>query len=226
MRIKVLAFATARDAIGGREIEVEVGDGATVADLRRLLEADYPALEPIWERLAVAVDGKLSAANSSLSDGAEVALLPPVSGGAGVPEPPIALIHEAIDVERVVEQTAHPSCGACLVFEGRVRDSRNGRRVTGLFYDGYAPMAHSALERIRSELGDTHPGLRLAIVHRLGDVPVREASVAIVAAAPHRVAAFEACRETLERLKHEVPIWKREHYDDGSVEWREEEKLR
>ncbi len=97
--------------------------------------------------------------------------------------------------------------------------------MTHLTYEGYPPMAERALERICRELETATPGLGLAITHRLGEVQVGESSIAIVATAPHRAAAFDACREALERLKREVPIWKREHYADGSAEWREEERL-
>jgi len=229
VRVKVLAFATARDAIGAREVTVEIADGAGLSDLRLRLESDYPELEQIWDRLAIAIDGVLAGADSGLTEGSEVALLPPVSGGSGpsrAAEPPIELVREKIDNRQIVERTSHPSCGACLVFEGRVRDSRGDRVVTKLSYDGYEPMAVNSLKKIRRELEETYPDLRLAVIHRLGEVPVGEASVSIVAAAPHRAAAFEACRETLERLKREVPIWKQEHYADGTAEWREEEALK
>ena len=108
----------------------------------------------------------------------------------------------------------------------RARERRGHRVDAKLTYSAYRPMAAQALERIavRARARATE-GLRVAIVHRLGEVPVGEASVAIAIAAPHRAAAYEASRPALERLKSEVPIWKREHYADGSAAWREEEPL-
>jgi molybdopterin synthase catalytic subunit len=106
-----------------------------------------------------------------------------------------------------------------------VRDRHGGREVVGIDYSGYEPMAERALARIEEELAAATPGLRVAIVHRLGALAVGEASVAIAASSPRRAAAQEAARLALERIKREVPVWKRERYADGSSAWREEEPL-
>ncbi len=135
------------------------------------------------------------------------------------------LVEEPIDVAAVERAVAAPECGAVLLFLGTVRDQHQGRTVRLLTYTAYRPMALKVLERITKELEREDPSLRLAIVHRLGDVEVGEASVVIAVASPHRQAAYEASRLALERLKREVPIWKRERYDDGEVAWREEEPL-
>ncbi|MCP4662847.1 MAG: hypothetical protein GY856_46230 [bacterium] len=222
MKVHVIAFATAGDVLGRESLEITLPEGSGLAQLRDQLTARYPALEPIWPRLAVAVDDELTAGERVLSDGCEVALLPPVSGGSGAP-PRAALVDEPIDVTSVERSVADPSCGAVLVFVGSVRDHHDGRAVVGLTYSAHRPMAEKALGRIASEL--EAGGCRVGMVHRLGEVPVGEASVVIAVAASHRQAAYEASRTALERLKHEVPIWKREHYADGGVAWREEEPL-
>ena len=222
MRVRLLAFATAASEIGAAESELELAEGATVADLRRELEARHPALVELWPRLAVAVDGELAGPEAALADGAEVALLPPVSGGD---RRRARLVDGALDVEALRAETGHASCGAVALFVGTARDNHQGRAVTGLAYSAYRRMATSSLELIARELEAAAPGLRLGIVHRLGDVPIGEASVAIAAAAPHREAAFAAARTALERLKRETPIWKRESYADGGSAWREEEPL-
>ena len=223
MKIRLLAFASAREAIGSAEVEIVLPEDCDLAALRRRLLSDYPRLEPLWPRLAVAVDGELAAGEATLADGAEVALLPPVSGGA--PEPLVELVDGPIDVEGLRAALADPACGAVLVFLGTVRDHHAGRRVAELTYDAYRPMALRSLARIAGELEGAAAGLRLGIVHRLGRVPVGEASVGIAVASPHRAAAYEASRQALERLKREVPIWKRERYEDGETAWREEEPL-
>lgn len=240
MRIRLLAFASASDALGTGETELELPDGADVARLRALLEERHPELGPLWGRLAVAVDGEIAGPKTALSDGVEVALLPPVSGGApadrsgAVAEAPArdplsgrkaTLTDRPIAASAVTAAVAAPSRGAVLLFLGTVRGSRSGRPVVGLTYSAYRSMAEERLARIVEELEAGGDDLGLAVVHRLGDVPVGEASVAIAAASPHRAAAYEASRLALERLKREVPVWKRERYGDGGVEWREEEAL-
>ncbi|HVR09852.1 MAG TPA: molybdenum cofactor biosynthesis protein MoaE [Thermoanaerobaculia bacterium] len=238
MRIRLLAFASAHDALGTGELDLDLPEAARVADLRAWLDARYPALAPLWPRLAVAVNGSIAPSDQVLGEGAEVALLPPVSGGSGgvghavaAAGPMVDLVDAAIDPQEVVSRVASPACGAVLLFLGTVRDhSRRRDQTTGavlrLTYTAYRPMARQALLRIAADLEGATEGLRVAIVHRLGEIPVGEASVAIATAARHRAAAYEANRQALERLKAEVPIWKLEHYADGRAAWREEELLK
>ena len=223
MRIRLLAFATARQALDSGELEIDVETGTTVADLAIRLKADYPDLGAIWSRLAIAVDGELADSATVLRKDSEVALLPPVSGGAA--DHRAQLIDCTIDLQTLADAAAHPSCGAVLLFVGAVRDSHQNREVDRITYDAYRSMALGKLEAIAASLEDPASGLRVRIIHRLGEIPVGEASVAIAVASPHRAAAYDASRTALERLKQEVPIWKQEHYTDGHVEWREEEPL-
>lgn len=223
MKIRLLAFATARDALGQGELELEVPSGSTVADLARLLRTDYPDLAPIWSRLAVAVDGDLAQPQVELHENSEVALLPPVSGGA--PQARTSLVDEVIDVKELAATAGDSSCGAVVLFVGTVRNRNLDRQVEGITYDAYRSMAAPKLESIAADLEVSFGDLRIRIVHRLGEIPAGEASVAIAVASPHRSAAYDASREALERLKREVPIWKLEHYVDGPAEWREEEPL-
>jgi molybdopterin synthase catalytic subunit len=135
------------------------------------------------------------------------------------------LTRQPIDVTAALAAVADPAAGATALFLGTVRDAHAGRAVVGIDYSGYEPMAERAIARIESELEAATPGLRVAIVHRLGVLRVGDASVAIAASSPRRGAAQEAARVALERVKREVPIWKRERYGDGSSAWREEEPL-
>lgn len=225
MKIHLLAFASAGDALGAGEMDLEMPDGSRVADLRERLDRDHPKLAPLWPRLAVAVDGRVVTPDAALTDGAEVALLPPVSGGNSSDELRAALVDGPIDVNRVAACVAGPSRGAVVLFLGMVRDHHAGRSVGKLTYSAYRSMAEDGLRRIVGDLEASAPGLKAAIVHRLGEVPVGEASVAIAVGSPHRAAAYEASRTALERLKTEIPIWKREHYTEGPPLWREEEPL-
>ncbi len=231
MKIRLIAFATAGDVLGKEVLELTLPEAAGLVELRRELVARHPNLEILWDRLAVAVDGQLVRGDRRLSDGCEVALLPPVSGGAPgtvgphTAGPRAALTDAPIDIAAIERMVASAGRGAVLLFLGTVRDHHRGRPVSRLTYSAYRPMAEQVLEHIASELEDRAERIKVAIVHRLGEVPVGEASVVIATASPHRAAAYEASREALERLKCEVPIWKREHYTDGEAVWREEEPL-
>jgi molybdopterin synthase catalytic subunit/molybdopterin converting factor small subunit len=222
LKIRLLAFASAGDALGTTETEIEMPKGSRVIDLRARLERLYPATIPLWPRMAIAVDGRVASYDIELKDGVEVALLPPVSGGT---EARADLVDGPIDIGQAVAAVSGPGHGAVVVFLGTVRNHHAGRPVEKLTYSAYRPMALEGLRRIVAELEAAHQDLRAAIVHRLGEVPVGEASVVIAVGSPHRAAAYEASRTALERLKAEIPIWKREHYADGEAAWREEESL-
>lgn len=222
VRIKIVAFATAADILGGRESSLEAPSGTTVDRLLDLLEESAPELASVRDRLAVAVDGRLARSSDILTDDSEIALLPPVSGG----RPDTSrLTRRALDIAAITSESANPACGAQLLFLGRVRSSAGGPAVTHLTYEAYEPMAERALAAICRELSDPAADTRLEIVHRLGEVPLGEPSVAIVAVSPHREEAYRLSRTALERLKREVPLWKREHFADGSASWREEERI-
>ena len=224
MKIRLLAFATAADALGTGETDLEMPDGSRISDLRARLDRNHPGMVPLWPRLAVALDGRIVPPDTPLEDGSEVALLPPVSGGTD--EPLAELTDGPIDTNRAVAAVSGPSRGAVVIFLGTVRDHHAGRPVEKLTYSAYRTMALEGLRRIVTDLESGHENLRAAIVHRLGEVPVGEPSVVIAVASPHRAAAYDASRAALERLKAEIPIWKREHYADGGAEWREVEPLK
>ncbi len=137
----------------------------------------------------------------------------------------VALVDDAIDLAAVEALVRSPHHGAVVLFLGTVRDHHGGRSVARLTYSAYRSMALKNLQSIVEQLEQASEPTRVAIVHRLGDVAVGEPSVVIATASPHRAAAYEASRRALERLKREVPIWKREHYADGESVWREEESL-
>jgi molybdopterin synthase catalytic subunit/molybdopterin converting factor small subunit len=229
MRLHLLAFASAAEALGASEIELEVPDSTRVVGLRAHLESLHPELGSMWSRLAIAVDGQIVGEHRLLVDGCEVALLPPVSGGVIVghdrsPRTP-HLVRGPIDVEALIHEARQPGYGAITSFFGTVRDTFGGRPVLGIHYSAYARMAEERLTKIERELEQAQEGLRVRILHRLGELEVGDISVAIVGASAHRDAAYSACREALERVKKEVPIWKRERYVDGEAAWREEEHL-
>ncbi|MBZ0112177.1 MAG: molybdenum cofactor biosynthesis protein MoaE [Thermoanaerobaculia bacterium] len=223
MKITVVAFASASEALGSSETSVELPADSTLDDLRQRLTKLYPGLADLWPRLAIAVDGVLSNRNPALADGNEVALLPPVSGGESPAR--VRVDGAPIDAAELQQIVAATGCGAVVLFLGTVRDHHQGRQVKALSYTAYRRMAESVLETIVAELEAQEPATRIAIHHRVGNLLPGESSVGIAVAAPHRQPAFELSRLALERLKREVPVWKMEHYSDGEARWREEEPL-
>jgi len=128
------------------------------------------------------------------------------------------LTDDAIDSAALVARVVRRSDGAYVLFEGVVRDHHEGKRVESIFYDAYRPMAEKEIEKIVRDVELQFPEVALAVVHRLGHLVVGDASIAIVAASPHRAEAFAACRMTIDRIKESVPIWKKERGPDGE-EW-------
>lgn len=137
---------------------------------------------------------------------------------------PARLVAAALDVGGLIAEVAIAAHGAVVLFVGTVRDRHQGRAVVGIEYTAYRTMAEERLRRIERELAAEH-GCRVRIAHRLGELRTGEASIVIAVSAPHRAAAYDANRAALERVKREVPIWKRELYADGGASWREVEPL-
>lgn len=129
------------------------------------------------------------------------------------------LTRDPIAVERLIAGAARPDCGAVTFFLGTTRDHHQGRRVTRLSYEAYEPMALAALEALERAALARFEVATCRIVHRIGEVPLTEASVIVVVAAAHRGAAFDACRWTMDELKRTVPIWKKETYAEGGEGW-------
>jgi len=206
----VLYFAAARDAAGVAR-ETFPGAPATVGELRRALAAERPALARVLARSRIAVDQEFAEDGTPLRDGAEVAVVPPVSGGSAR----YAVVDRPLALADVIDAVSGPGLGGVVTFTGTVRDASHGRRVLRLEYEAYAAMAERKLAEIGEAVGRAH-GAAVAIVHRVGVLAPGEAAVVIACAAPHREPAFRACQETIDRLKKEVPIWKREVYEDGS----------
>jgi molybdopterin converting factor subunit 1 len=214
MRVTLLYFAAARERAGIARESVDLRDGATAADARDAACAAHPGLRAIAERLRLAVDQEFASEEKPLRDGSEVAFIPPVSGGAGAHR----ISDGPLSVDAPVEAVSGADCGAVVTFIGTVRDRNRGRAVVRLDYEAYPEMALRVFARIEEEARARWPGTRVAIHHRVGTLQPGAISVVIAAASPHRADAFSACRHAIEELKKDAPIWKREHYDDGS-EW-------
>ncbi|HEY1315879.1 MAG TPA: molybdenum cofactor biosynthesis protein MoaE [Gaiella sp.] len=206
MRVAVKLFAALREQRGAREVEVELADGSRV-------DAVWAALglgdEPVG--LVYAVNRSYVDRNAPLAEGDEVALIPPVSGGA------FRLSDEPLSLEDVVSEVASDDAGAVATFVGTTRAHSRGREVVRLEYEAYAGMAEAEMERIAAELKTRHDLVEIAIHHRVGPVEIGETSVVIAVSAQHRQAAFAACKEAIDTLKQTVPLWKKELYVGGEA---------
>jgi molybdopterin synthase catalytic subunit/molybdopterin converting factor small subunit len=202
--VRVRLFAGLRERAGWSERDVEA---ATVADVWPTLDlGDEP------NGLLYAVNKRYARPDQPLAHGDEVALIPPVSGGA------FLLSDQPLSLERAVDEVRDPRAGAIATFEGTTRVHSRGRDVVHLDYEAYEGMAEQVMEEIATELDDRYELCAVAIHHRTGRVTIGETSVVIAVSAPHRGDALAACRDAIDQLKERVPLWKKEVYEGGE-EW-------
>jgi molybdopterin synthase catalytic subunit len=233
--IRIRLFAMQRELAGTRELAVELAAGATVEAAWAALVARHPVLAPGRPAVRFAVNGEYAGPETLLSDGDEVAMIPPVSGGAETAGLRILELRaepfSASILDELARRLASPEDGAVVGFLGITRRSAGtpapgqeaeaashaGQAVEALDYEALEPMALRILAEIAEEIRDRFAVERLAIVHRTGVVPLGEASVAIVACAPHRAAAFAAAAHAIDETKARAPIWKAERFEGGHV---------
>jgi molybdopterin synthase catalytic subunit len=224
MRVKVLFFGVLKDLTGHSEQVLDLAAGTTMGSLFESCFHGFETLRDKHSSILFARNREFTSAETELADNDEVAFLPPVSGGsqppAMVPDSDghlFAITRLPIDSRRLVELLQRPEDGAVTVFEGIVRNNTKGRATSYLEYECYEQMALPMMGRIGREIAAQFAIGHLGIVHRLGRLEIGEASVVIVATAPHRKPAFDAAFEGINRLKKEVPIWKKEFFGDGAV---------
>jgi MoaE-MoaD fusion protein len=240
IRVRVRLFAIQRELAGAREVALDLAPGATIEAAWAALVENHPVLAPGRPAVRFARNGEYADPETALADGDELAVIPPVSGGGEEGEP-------AQRPQRILELREEPfaatiltdlgdalatdSDGAIVGFIGRTRETPGtpapgqeteaarhaGRAVESLAYEAHDSMALAMLARIADEIAQRFGVVRLAIVHRIGEVPLGQPSVAIVAVSPHRDAAFEAARYAIDETKARAPIWKAERFADGHV---------
>lgn len=215
MQVQVLFFGQLCDLAGRREDSLTLPEGSTLADVLAHYERGIPRLRQLLPSLALSVNQEYASPEVVLRDRDEVALLPPVSGGA--PEPFIRLVRERIDPHQVVPPLERPEDGAIVIFDGIVRNHSRGRRTLYLEYEAYEAMALKQMRALAGQALQRFAVRNLAMVHRLGRLQIGESSVLIAVVAAHRAPAFEACRWLIDTLKTTVPIWKKEFFEDGAV---------
>jgi len=207
VRIVVKLFAGLRERAGTGERELELPEGSSAADVwQRLALGEEPP------GLLLAVNREYAPREQTLTEGDEVALIPPVSGGS------FRLSEEPLDLAAAVREVEHEEAGAIATFVGTTRIQSRGRRVLHLDYEAYPGMAERMLEQLADELRARYDLRGVAIHHRIGRVGIGETSVVIAVSAPHRHDALSACRDAIDGLKETVPLWKKEVYEGGE-EW-------
>jgi molybdopterin synthase catalytic subunit len=246
IHVRVLFFGATRDVVGRDEINLALSSSANAANAKAQLLAAHPALERFGNSLLFAVNQEYAQPDQKIQDGDELAVFPPVSGGAeadaetgrrgdaatagastaGSEDVSSAsrsasdffeLTTKAIDVGAISRRVVLPECGATVTLDGYAREWTKGRRTLYLVYEAYAPMALSELKRLGAQAHERFEVAHVGIVHRTGRLEIGETSVVIAVSAPHRRAAFEACEWAIRELKRTVPIWKKEVFEDGEV---------
>jgi molybdopterin converting factor subunit 1 len=217
MHLRVLLFAGLRERLRRDSVDLELPAGASVRDLLAALATLAPDLSASLGVCRVAVNHEFVAADHVIVAGDEVAVIPPVSGGHDGPEPYRLVKHEPLSLPAVVAAVAHPGAGGIDIFIGNVRLTSRGHTIDRLEYEAYEPMALRVMRAIGAAVEAETPGVRVAIHHRLGTLQIGDSAVLVAASAPHRAEAFAACRAAIERLKQDVPIWKREVATDGTT---------
>ena len=222
MRIQVLFFGRLKDVLARESESIELPEAACVQQLLEHYQVHAPQLRALLPSLAVAVNQEYAQTTTPLHDGDEVALLPPVSGGAPTHieeelHPRIALQHGPIHTPSLLAQMKYGEDGAVVVFDGIVRDNTRGRRTLYLVYEAYPAMALAQMQQLAQEAKRQFAIREVVLVHRLGRLEIGETSVWIAVASAHRAAAFDACRWIIDTLKKTVPIWKKEYFEDGAV---------
>ncbi|XP_004348147.1 molybdenum cofactor synthesis protein 2 large subunit [Capsaspora owczarzaki ATCC 30864] len=228
--VTVLFFAKSRELVGlsSAVLRLNLHPTATVTARHVLAQviACFPALQPVSNSVILAVNEEYADLESSisLSAGDELAVIPPLSGVITTDEDDriqTLITADPLDVMMAMRFTQDDSCGAVSLFVGTTRDTFNGRKVVRLEYEAYPSMAEKEMRKIgRTLLQPPHSATKVSLLHRIGLVPVGEASVIIAVSSPHRSNGITAMRYGIDELKATVPIWKKEVYDDGGTSWK------
>ena len=215
MQVRVRLFARYREATGQERLDVELPEGGTVESAWSAVIRRHPQLSEYRPYTLFAVGHEYVAPGHALKPGDELCFFPPVSGG----RPDVfAVVDRPLSPDAVAADVDDPGAGGIVIFSGVVRNETGGRPVKFLEYEAHAAMAEAKLREIGAEIRARWPGVkRIAMLHRLGRLEIGEASVLIGVSAAHRGEAFDACEFAIDTLKRTVPVWKKEHFEDGEV---------
>ena len=215
MKVALHLFASAREAVGRREVCMDLEEGATIEDLKRRLAAEFPPLEPMLKTIVFAIDDEYVPFEQRLHDGAEVALIPPVSGGS---DGLFRVTHGVMNPDELVKLVRRDEAGGVTLFYGDVRNHSEGRSVERLEYEAHESMALAKMREVAAETKQRFPEVcEVGVWHRIGTLEIGETSLLVAVSSPHRKDAFEACHWCVDRIKEVVPVWKKEHWSDGAA---------
>jgi MoaE-MoaD fusion protein len=220
VRVRVLLFARYREATGQERVDVELPDGGTVETAWKAMVDRHPELARYRPYTLFAVGHDYVEADHRLRPDDELCLFPPVSGGSdGTALGDVyRVVDEPLSPDAIAAAVDEPGAGGVVIFSGVVRNQTDGRPVKFLEYEAHAAMAEAKIREIGAAIRARWAGVRrIAILHRIGRLEIGESSVLIAVSAAHRGDAFEACRYAIDTLKQTVPVWKKEHFEDGEV---------
>ncbi len=215
MQIQVRYFAVFRERLGLDGETLELPEGVDVKAAIGALSERHEPIARLRGKFRVAVNQEMVTDDAPLKTGDEMALIPPVAGGH---DRHACIVDTAPSLDRCLARVSGPDMGGLVTFTGVVRQQNRGLEIERLEYEAYAEMANKVMAQLCERIEAEIPGCRLAVEHRVGNLTVGDIAVVIAAAAPHRAEAFTACRTMIDRLKEEVPIWKKEISSDGA-EW-------
>jgi molybdopterin synthase catalytic subunit len=216
VRVAVRLFARYREAAGRERVEIELPEDGTVEAAWSAVADRHPELRRYRPYTVFAVGHDYVSPEHRLRPGDELCLFPPVSGGSDADV--YRVVTDPLSPDAVAAAVEHPGAGGIVVFSGVVRNETDGRAVKYLEYEAHAPMAEAKMREIGVTLRGRWPGVkRVALLHRIGRLEIGESSVLIAVSAAHRREAFEACQYAIDTLKRTVPIWKKEHFEDGEI---------
>ena len=225
VQVKLLFFASLKDIVGSRQLQLDIAPGATVADVLSSLETSYPKLKAYRSFVLTAVNEEYVDHRTAVHEGDEVAIFPPVSGGEvdsvpltiSRPNELYQITRDVIDAQAVSRRMLRDEDGAICIFEGVVRNNSKGKKTLHLVYEAYETMALKKLEEIGIFVRQAWDIDSIAMIHRLGHLDIGETSVAVIITSAHRRASFDACHYAIDKLKKVVPIWKKEFFEDGEI---------
>jgi MoaE-MoaD fusion protein len=216
MKVHMVYFAAARELAGcSDEVLEHPADAIALLSFVSWLGDQKPRLAPYLARMRFAHNDEFASADTLVRDGDELSVLPPVAGGSLLAE----VRDVALSVDEVIAAVRDPSAGAIALFLGVVRDHHQGEPVARLDYEAHRGLAQREMARVLGEQAALHPGVRLAALHRVGELAIGDIAVIVAASSAHRDHAFAACRAAIDGIKAHAPIWKKEWAPDGSALW-------